>query len=45
MLLSHLKMDFENVEVEKPDWATRQANGNAGEFGFLPMVSMKGKDY
>ena len=45
MILNHLKIDFENVEIEKADWGTMKASNKAGELGFLPMVSMKGKDY
>jgi len=45
MLLNYLKKDFDNVEVEKPDWSAKQANGTAGEFGFLPMLTMGPKDY
>ena len=36
---------FDDVTVTQEEWANRKAAGNAGEFGFLPILTIDGKEY
>jgi len=45
MMFHHLKLDHENVDVTKTEWTSKVAKGEAGEFGFLPMVQVGDKKW
>ena len=40
MMFHHLKLDHVNLDVTKTEWTSKVARGDAGEFGFLPMVQL-----
>jgi len=38
-------LDYENIELTKEKWDQAVAKGDAGEFGFLPMIKVGDKTY
>ena len=43
--LNKAGIQFEDISVSQQEWANRKAANNAGEFGFLPTLTIEGKEY